>query len=105
MILINGFFYYSRPSPMDVLYEEQEFQMNNSYNGKCIYEWNIDGQTDNQIYNQVHRMLIISGVKPLLITDGIKMHFFVELWNSLNLVVLIGKLNLLMAYPICSLKE
>ncbi|KAK9705996.1 hypothetical protein RND81_07G097700 [Saponaria officinalis] len=56
------FFYYSRPSPMDVLYEEQEFQMNNSYNGKCIYEWNIDGQTDNQIYNQVHRMLMYSTI-------------------------------------------
>ncbi|KAK9756536.1 hypothetical protein RND81_01G104400 [Saponaria officinalis] len=56
------FFYYSRPSPMDVLYEEQEFQMNNNYNGKCIYKWNIDGQTDNQIYNQVHRMLMYSTI-------------------------------------------
>ncbi|KAK9682693.1 hypothetical protein RND81_10G089600 [Saponaria officinalis] len=37
---------------MDVLHEEQEFQLSNSYNGKCIYEWNIDGHTDNQVYNQ-----------------------------------------------------
>ncbi|KAK9677788.1 hypothetical protein RND81_11G167100 [Saponaria officinalis] len=51
------FFYYSRPSPLDVLHEEQEFQINNSYNGKCIYEWNIDGHTDSQVYNQ----MIVSG--------------------------------------------
>ncbi|KAK9705730.1 hypothetical protein RND81_07G077700 [Saponaria officinalis] len=55
-------FYYSRPSPLDVLHEEQEFQINNSYNGKCIYEWNIDGHTDTQVFNQVHRMLMYSTI-------------------------------------------
>ncbi|XP_074300574.1 uncharacterized protein LOC141631852 [Silene latifolia] len=55
-------YYYNRPSPIDVLHEEQEYQLNNSYCGKCIYEWNIDGYTDKQIYNQIHRMLMYSTI-------------------------------------------
>lgn len=43
-------YYYPRPTPMNVLPEEQEYTFINSYNGKCIYEWNLDGFTNN-IYN------------------------------------------------------
>uniref|UniRef100_A0A7N1A7L2 Peptidase A2 domain-containing protein n=1 Tax=Kalanchoe fedtschenkoi TaxID=63787 RepID=A0A7N1A7L2_KALFE len=38
--------YYNRPSPVDILHEEQEYILNNSYNGKNIYEWNLDGNKD-----------------------------------------------------------
>uniref|UniRef100_A0A7N0SWM3 CCHC-type domain-containing protein n=1 Tax=Kalanchoe fedtschenkoi TaxID=63787 RepID=A0A7N0SWM3_KALFE len=54
--------YYNRPSPVDILHEEQEYILNNSYNGKNIYEWNLDGYTEKQIYNLVHRMLMYSTI-------------------------------------------
>ncbi|KAG5607611.1 hypothetical protein H5410_029103 [Solanum commersonii] len=55
-------FYYPRPTPQDVLLEEHEHIITNSYNGKEIYEWNIDGYTDRQIYTTVHRMLMYSTI-------------------------------------------
>uniref|UniRef100_A0A7N0ZRY2 CCHC-type domain-containing protein n=1 Tax=Kalanchoe fedtschenkoi TaxID=63787 RepID=A0A7N0ZRY2_KALFE len=54
--------YYNRPSPVDILHEEQEYILNNSYNGKNIYEWNLDGYTEKQIYNLVHRMLMYNTI-------------------------------------------
>ncbi|KAJ0692784.1 hypothetical protein HanPI659440_Chr15g0589831 [Helianthus annuus] len=50
-------YYYPRPTPQDVLHEEQEYEINNSYNGKAIYEWNLDGYTDRQVYMMTHRMM------------------------------------------------
>ncbi|KAG5630260.1 hypothetical protein H5410_001977 [Solanum commersonii] len=47
-------YYYPRPTPQDVLLEEHEHIITNSYNGKEIYEWNIDGYIDRQIYTTVH---------------------------------------------------
>ena len=55
-------YYYPRPTPQDVLIEEQEYIVNNSYSGKMIYEWNIDGQTESQIYKTVHRMLMYATI-------------------------------------------
>ncbi|KAG5592746.1 hypothetical protein H5410_043260, partial [Solanum commersonii] len=55
-------FYYPRPTPQDVLLEEHEHIITNSYNGKEIYEWNIDGYTDRQIFTTVHRMLMYSTI-------------------------------------------
>ncbi|KAG5584786.1 hypothetical protein H5410_045220 [Solanum commersonii] len=55
-------YYYPRPTPQDVLLEEHEHIITNSYNGKEIYEWNIDGYTDRQIYTTVHRMLMYSTI-------------------------------------------
>ncbi|KAG5609736.1 hypothetical protein H5410_021017 [Solanum commersonii] len=46
----------------DVLLEEHEHIITNSYNGKEIYEWNIDGYTNRQIYTTVHRMLMYSTI-------------------------------------------
>ncbi|KAG5571695.1 hypothetical protein H5410_061461 [Solanum commersonii] len=43
---VQMMFYYPGPSPQDVLLEELEHIITNSYNGKEIYEWNIDGYTD-----------------------------------------------------------
>ncbi|KAG5579688.1 hypothetical protein H5410_050315 [Solanum commersonii] len=43
---VQRMYYYPRPTPQDVLLEEHEHIITNSYNGKEIYEWNIDGYTD-----------------------------------------------------------
>uniref|UniRef100_A0A7N0RGK2 Peptidase A2 domain-containing protein n=1 Tax=Kalanchoe fedtschenkoi TaxID=63787 RepID=A0A7N0RGK2_KALFE len=57
--------YYNRPSPVDILHEEQEYILNNSYNGKNIYEWNLDVYTEKRIYNLVHRMLMYSTISKM----------------------------------------
>ena len=59
---VQRLYYYPRPSPPDVLHEEQEYEINNSYNGKNVYEWNLDGYTERQIYNMVHRMLMYTTI-------------------------------------------
>ncbi|KAG5592754.1 hypothetical protein H5410_043268 [Solanum commersonii] len=59
---VQRMFYYPRPTPQDVLLEEHKHIMTNSYNGKEIYEWNIDGYTDRQIFTTVHRMLMYSTI-------------------------------------------
>uniref|UniRef100_A0A7N0UXJ2 DUF7746 domain-containing protein n=1 Tax=Kalanchoe fedtschenkoi TaxID=63787 RepID=A0A7N0UXJ2_KALFE len=59
---IQRLFYYNRLSPVDILHEEQEYINTNSYNGKNIYEWNLDGYTEKQIYNLVHRMCTYSTI-------------------------------------------
>lgn len=54
-------YYYKRPSPHDLLFEEPEpFQ--NSYSGKATYEWNIDGLNDKQIVDVIHRIIMYSTV-------------------------------------------
>ena len=47
---------------MDVLHEEYTDTIDISYSGNKIYEWNIDGHSNKQIYNTVHRMLMYSTV-------------------------------------------
>ncbi|KAG5630933.1 hypothetical protein H5410_002650 [Solanum commersonii] len=52
-------YYYSRPTPQDVLIEERDWnQTNTSYSGSEIYEWNLVGLTDRQLTILVHRMLM-----------------------------------------------
>ncbi|MCI16092.1 hypothetical protein A2U01_0037233, partial [Trifolium medium] len=50
-------YYYKRPSPQDLLFEETE-PYQNSYSGKAIYEWNIDGLNDKQIIDTIHRIIM-----------------------------------------------
>ncbi|KAK4726967.1 hypothetical protein R3W88_031884 [Solanum pinnatisectum] len=59
---IQMMYYYPRPTPQDVLMEEHEHIITNSYNGKEIYEWNINGSTDRQIYTTIHRMLMYNTI-------------------------------------------
>ncbi|KAL4581682.1 hypothetical protein LXL04_006209 [Taraxacum kok-saghyz] len=59
---VQRLYYYPRPSPQDVLHEEQEYEINNSYSGKNVYEWNLDGYSERQIYNMVHRMLMYTTI-------------------------------------------
>ena len=46
----------------DVLLEEHEHVISNSYSGKEIYEWNIDSYTERQIYYTIHRMLMYNTI-------------------------------------------
>ncbi|MFS8026437.1 hypothetical protein Hanom_Chr16g01486711 [Helianthus anomalus] len=55
-------FNYPRSTPQDVLHEEQEYEITNSYNGKSIYEWNLDGYTDRQIYMMTHQMMMYATI-------------------------------------------
>ncbi|KAG5580726.1 hypothetical protein H5410_051353 [Solanum commersonii] len=59
---VQRMYYNPRPTPQDVLMEEHEHIITNSYNGKEIYKWNIDGYTDRQIYTTVHRMLMYNTI-------------------------------------------
>ncbi|OIT34739.1 hypothetical protein A4A49_51864 [Nicotiana attenuata] len=55
--------YYPRPTPQDVLIEEQDNDhYHQGYSGSDIYEWNIDGLAERQIYTTVHRMLMYSTI-------------------------------------------
>ncbi|XP_060190666.1 uncharacterized protein LOC132619936 [Lycium barbarum] len=57
--------YYPRPTPQDVLIKEEQQVNNTSYSGKEIYEWNIDGYSERQIYCTVHRMLMYSTINKV----------------------------------------
>ncbi|KAG5590218.1 hypothetical protein H5410_040732 [Solanum commersonii] len=56
-------YYYSRPTPQDVLIEERDWnQTNTSYSGSEIYEWNLDGLTDRQLTILGHMMLMYATI-------------------------------------------
>ncbi|KAG5570727.1 hypothetical protein H5410_060493 [Solanum commersonii] len=56
-------YYYSSPTPQDVLIEERDWnQTNTSYSGFENYEWNLDGLTDRQLTILVHRMLMYATI-------------------------------------------
>ncbi|KAH0742967.1 hypothetical protein KY290_030960 [Solanum tuberosum] len=66
---IQRMLYYPKPTLHDVLLEEHEHIITNSYNGKKIYEWNIDGFTgqlkgwwDNYL-NQDQQDKVLQAVK------------------------------------------
>ncbi|KAG5571045.1 hypothetical protein H5410_060811 [Solanum commersonii] len=59
---VQRMYNYPRPTPQDVLLEEHEHIITNNYNEKKIYEWNIDGYTDRQIYTTVHRMFMYNTI-------------------------------------------
>ena len=51
-------YYYKRPTPMDILFEENDDLVQNSYHENFIYEWNIDGASEKIIHDQLHRMMM-----------------------------------------------
>ncbi|WMV49233.1 hypothetical protein MTR67_042618 [Solanum verrucosum] len=56
-------YYYSRPTPQEVLIEERDWnQTNTSYSGSEIYECNLDGLTDKRLTIFVHRMLMYATI-------------------------------------------
>ncbi|XP_028059089.1 uncharacterized protein LOC114262873 [Camellia sinensis] len=54
--------YYPRPTPMDILYEEDFLQTQRHYTSTAIYEWNIDGLSEYQLYELLHHMLMFATV-------------------------------------------
>jgi len=66
--------YYPRPSPVDLLHEE-DLPLNQQFDGSSIYEWNLDGFSEYQIYKLVHHMLMAATAysandnKDTVITD------------------------------------
>ncbi|KAL7237991.1 hypothetical protein ACSBR2_004150 [Camellia fascicularis] len=55
-------YYYQRPTPQDILYEEDFLYSLKPYHGKSIYEWNIDGKCEYQIFETIHQMLMYNPV-------------------------------------------
>ncbi|KAG5631389.1 hypothetical protein H5410_003106 [Solanum commersonii] len=56
-------YYYSRPTPQNVLIEERDWNLTNtSCSGFEIYEWNLDGLTDRKLTIVVHRMLMYATI-------------------------------------------
>ncbi|KAK2988674.1 hypothetical protein RJ640_012710 [Escallonia rubra] len=50
--------YYTRPTPIDMQLEENNFSNPSSFNGSSIYEWNLDGMTDYQVITLLQHMLM-----------------------------------------------
>jgi len=51
-----------RPTPIDILFEENDDLVQNSYHENSIYEWNIDGASEKVIHDQLHRMIMYATV-------------------------------------------
>ena len=49
-------------TPQDILLEEQEYYVSNSFSSTEIYDWNINGFTDRQIYTIAHRIFMYSTI-------------------------------------------
>ena len=79
--------YYQRPTPATVLFEEQ-VQSVLSYNGKSIYEWNLDGFTEYQIIILLHNMLMYATICRT--NNTIQNSTFVRLYKLYTFVQLIG---------------
>ena len=45
--------WYSRPTPPDMQFEERLFQTQFSISAEKLYEWNIDGLTEQEIINKM----------------------------------------------------
>ena len=58
-----GRYYYPRPTPMEVLFEENFINTEkSSFSADQIYEWNIDGCDEQQIFAVLHKMLMYSTI-------------------------------------------
>ncbi|PIA34208.1 hypothetical protein AQUCO_03800060v1 [Aquilegia coerulea] len=54
--------YYPRPTPADILNEEDYIAVQTSYSAKTIYECNIDSLSEYMIYVTLHRILMFATV-------------------------------------------
>ncbi|PIA24761.1 hypothetical protein AQUCO_35200001v1 [Aquilegia coerulea] len=54
--------YYPRPTPIDILNEEDYIAVQTSYSAKTIYEWNIHSLSEYMIYVTLHRILMFATV-------------------------------------------
>ena len=51
--------WYSRPTPLDMQFEERSFQTQFSVSADKIYEWNIDGLFEQEIINKMSHMSMV----------------------------------------------
>ena len=51
--------WYSRPTPLDMQFEERNFQTQFSVSAEKFYEWNIDGLTEQEIINKMSHMSMV----------------------------------------------
>ncbi|KAG7941967.1 hypothetical protein I3843_16G075600 [Carya illinoinensis] len=60
--------WYSRPTPPDLQYEERGFHSQFSVSADQMYEWNIDGFSEQEILNTLNRMSMVAIVD--ILTSG-----------------------------------
>ena len=51
--------WYSKPTPLDIQFEERVFQTQFSVSADKLYEWNIDGLSEQEIINKMNHMSIV----------------------------------------------
>ena len=51
--------WYSKPTPLDMQFEERYFQTQFSVSADKIYEWNIDGLSEQEIINKMAHMSMV----------------------------------------------
>ncbi|KAI5327771.1 hypothetical protein L3X38_027167 [Prunus dulcis] len=73
--------WYPRPTPPDIQFEERNFQTQFSVSSDKLYEWNIDGLSEQEILNKLQHMSMVansyitnhsfrqSEIVPLLVTS------------------------------------
>ena len=51
--------WYSKPTPPDIQFEERVFQTQFSVSADKLYEWNIDGLSEQEIINKMSHMSMV----------------------------------------------
>ena len=51
--------WYSKPTPPDMQFKERSFQTQFSMSTDKIYEWNIDGLSEQEIINKMGHMFMV----------------------------------------------
>ena len=59
--------WYSRPTPPDMQFEERVFQTQFSVSADKLYEWNIDGLSEQEIINKMSHMVLLIKITIILI--------------------------------------
>ena len=59
--------WYSRPTPPDMQFEERVFQTQFSISADKLYEWNIDGLSEQEIINKMSHMVLLIKITMILI--------------------------------------
>ncbi|KAI5338516.1 hypothetical protein L3X38_017787 [Prunus dulcis] len=52
--------WYTRPTPPDIQFEERHFQNQFSVSSDKLYEWNIDGLSEQEVFNKLQHMSMVA---------------------------------------------
>ena len=55
----NPCYWYSRPTPLDMQFEKRVFQTQFSVSANKLYEWNVDGLSEQEIINKMSHMSMV----------------------------------------------